>query len=522
MKAAIIGGGHNGLVCAAYLAGAGADVTVFEKRQVLGGLCVTEELFPGYMVSSVASYFGMLRQEVAQELDLYKFGLEPYLTDPVEIVLLSQGRFVFTPREGKGAKVELGELDQSEMAGWQQFWRDLAAAAALVYPLYFEPKTTQAEVVTLLKNSNLELVARHVFAGSLLDLLSEYISDEWLMSVAATCTPGFANRAGSVFGCIHHGTARTGGQLGAWGFVKAGMGRITQALADSGRARGVKIVTGQAVESIVVESGAARAVRFADGSSRSFDVIVCNADPFTVFQTLLPPGSVDEATLTSIAEHEPAVSAGKVHLALKQLPVWPVLDKIGHNYAGVIVSAPNIRTVIRDSELVPKGCMPTELMLTMGFPSVTDAQTAPAGKHLLTVDIHYLPARLAGRPWQQADAEALIDRVVKQLETHCPGLAQVIDSAVAVTPTDLERTYNLRGAGCWHLPMTPEYLFENRKMPGCEGYQTPVADLFLCGASTYPGGNVSGAPGRNCAQDILSRHGAGLERAAAAPFKGAK
>jgi phytoene dehydrogenase-like protein len=502
LKIAIIGAGHNGLVCGAYLAKSGFDVTIFEKRSQVGGLCVTEELFAGYKVSSVASYYGMLREEIAQELELTKYGLKPYLTDPIEIILLPNGKYVFTPREGGQAKTEVGNLSLEEKQGWQRFWADMGKAAQLIYPLYFVPSTTQADIVNLLDTNKLNNIARYIFRGSLFELLQEYISNQYLMAAAATCTPGFANKRGSVFGCIHHGTAKTKGEFGAWGFVKGGMGEITQSLSKSAQANEVKILTNKAIKAIKTTE-AVNEIIFEDNTSTSFDYVVSNTDPFTLFQKLLPADSVSETILQEIEANKPLLSAGKIHFALNALPAFPLLTELKHNYSGVIVIAPSMQSVINDSDKVPFGNMPESLMLTMGFPSVADPTTAPNGKHLLTVDIHYLPSKINNRAWTKEDNEQLLKNTINRISEHSSNFTQCIEDTAVVSPYDLEKTYNLSGGSCWHMPMNVDNLFERRKFPGCEGYKTLFNNLYQCGASTYPGGNVTGANGRNCAHEII-------------------
>lgn len=504
MRVGIIGAGHNGLVCAFYLAKAGHDITVFERRSTVGGLCVTEELFPGFNVSTVASYFGMLRSEVADDMALESHGLESYLTDPIEIVMLPNNHFVFTPRDGSNARMEVGALTDKELIGWRSFWADLGKAAAVIYPLYFQPQTTQADVVELLHKAGLKTVAERIFDGSLLDLLRQYIDNPSLMAAAATCTPGFANKPGSVFGCIHHGTAKTKGELGAWGFVKGGMGAITQAMKRSCQAQSVKIVTDSSVAAVTFEGEKACGLKLENGQTEPFDLIVSNADPFTLFESLLPTEIVPQALSQQIKKHQPKVSAGKVHFALSKLPKFNLLESIGHNYKGVIVSAPSIEQVIADSDTVPQGKMPSGIMLTMGFPSTADETAAPKGKHLLTVDIHYLPNTLEGQPWTDANKHVIRDAVIARLQECDPDFEQCVIATHIVSPGDIETTFGLRYASCWHLPMTAEYTFEKRFFPGCKGYRTPYQNLYLCGASTYPGGNVNGANGHNCAQEILN------------------
>jgi phytoene dehydrogenase-like protein len=514
---AIIGGGHNGLTAAAYLAAQGFSVEVFEKRDIIGGLCVNETPFrqsdSRAKVSSVASYFGMMRKEIMADLDLESHGLKPYLTDPVEIVLLDsnggQDQFSFTPRDGGEAKAEIASLTAADQAGWKEFWADIQKAAALIYPRYLSPDLTQSEVVELLKKNGLDKIADHIFDGSLIDLLKLYLQNEGLMAVAATCTPGFANLAGSVFGCIHHGTAETKGEFGAWGQVHGGMGAITQALSKSAQANGATIHLGQAVKRLLVEDKKITSIELADGSTRQFDLIVVNADSYVLFEQLLAPTALTDEIRQYLKDHRPKVSAAKLHFLLKELPSFKTLSKIGHNHKGVIVMAPPLAAVRAASSQVPNGAMPDRLMLTMAFPTLEDASMADSDKpkeQVLSVDVHYVPARIAGCAWSEADDKNLLESTIQAIEAQCPEIRSLIIESYVVSPRALANSFNLTSLSCWHLPMTPDYLFEKRTLPGCAPYETPFKNLFICGAGTYPGGNVTAANGHNLAKHLIKKY----------------
>lgn len=507
IRVAIIGAGHNGLTCAAYLGSAGFDVTVFEKRPQSGGLCVNETPFaqaPDVRVSSVASYFGMLRAEVIKELKLEEHGLKPYLTDPVEIVLLEDGQYVFTPRDGSEAKVKINGLDEKQMQGWQDFWCDIQKAAAIVYPHYLKPGLTQEALVQLLKEAGLNQLADSVFADSLFELLNKYVTNDGFKAVAATCTPGFAANAGSVFGCIHHGTASTSGEFGTWGQVFGGMGAITKALVSAAEEHGVRIYTDKPVQSLVVKERRVAAIKFEDGSEQDFDIVVSAIDPYVLFEQLLP---AEDATFKAIREHLHAcrskVSAAKLHFLTRGLPHFKTLAEIGHNHKGVIVIAPSKEAVERAAIDVPQGRLPDQLMLTMAFPTLEDPALHGSGEQVLTVDVHYLPAMINGKPWSQADDARLVEETIKTIEKQCPELRSHIIDTFVVSPRALAERYNVASLSCWHLPMTPEHLFEKRSLPGCNHYETPIENLFVCSSASYPGGNVTSAPGHNLAKLLI-------------------
>jgi phytoene dehydrogenase-like protein len=507
MKVGIVGGGHNGLVLAGYLARDGFDVTVFEARERVGGLCVTEEIFPGHQISTVASYYGMFRRQIIEDLKLDSYGLQPYLTDPAEIVLLPNNGYVFTPRDGSESKISAGELSEQDRKGWIEFWTEMGKGAALIGPYYFQPRTTRQQMVDLLRENGLEVLAKNLFDGSLFDVFDHYCKNPYLKAAAATCTPGFASNKGSVFGCMHHGTAETCGVEGAWGQVRGGMGKISESLAKSAEASGVKIRTGARVSSISVVDGRATGVLLDDGSIEECDLVVSNVDPYATLKNLLSDVPLSSELKEQINVPVTQVSACKVHFLLKHLPSFPTLDSLNHNYAGIIVVAPPVEGVISDSTRVAAGQMPEHLMMTMAFPTVTDDTVAPPGQHHMNIDIHTMPVTNNGEPWNESSKSLIRDAVIAALKPFAPNIEDAIAETFIVSPGDLHTRFNVSTSMCWHLPMTGEYVFEKRNLAGCEPYESPVENLFLCGAATFGGGNVTGIAGYNCARVVKEKMG---------------
>jgi len=505
MKVGIVGGGHNGLVLAGYLARDGFDVTVFEARDRVGGLCVNEEVFPGHTISPVATYYGMFRRQIIEDLRLDAYGLEPYLTDPAEIVLLPNGGYVFTPRDGSESKISAGELTPEDRQGWINFWTEMGKGAALIAPFYYKPETTRQELVDLLRSNGLDFLASKLFDGSLFEVFDHFCSNQFLKAAAATCTPGFAANVGSVFGCMHHGTAETCGVEGAWGLVRGGMGQVSLSLARSAEAAGVKIVTNARVVSIMVENNRAVGIELENGDVQPFDIVVSNVDPMTTVKKLLPMLELSKDLVKYVDAPITQVSACKVHFKLKRLPKFPTLDSLSHNYAGIIVVAPPVENVVADAKRVAEGKMPSSLMMTMAFPTVTDETVAPGGEHHMNIDIHTWPVTDEGQPWTAESKKKIRDAVIAALKPFAPDIEEVVEETFIVSPGDLQSTYGVSTAMCWHLPLTSQYVFENRNLPGCEPYGGPVENLYLCGAATFGGGNVTGVAGYNCAGILKER-----------------
>lgn len=523
VKVAIVGGGVNGLTCAVYLAkeskSDGAfhtfDVTVFEKNAQTGGLCVNETPFKSskVRVSSVASYYGMLRQEVAEELELERHGLRPYLTDPVEVVLLKNKQYVFYPREGS-ADMQVEEITEEDKKGWITFWTDIQKAAEIVYPRYLKP-INKSEYKSLLQEAGLDYIADTIYTKSLFDLTDNYFKCPAFKAVAATCTPGFANMPGSVFGCIHHGTASTLGIFGAWGQVKGGMGEVTNAIAKAAQEAGVKIITGKPVKKLTTNGESIKTLEFADGTQDSFDLVISSTDLHTLFEKLIDPDMVPSGIRAHLLANKPKVSAAKLHYLLKEKIDFETLGKIGHNHKGVLVIAPDKEAVERASKVVPNSQMPDSLMLTMAYPTLEDeeiyGEEKDKTKHVLTVDVHYLPAYLKDekgkdRDWQDADDQALSAAVLDTIEDFAPGFKAAVLESYVISPNKIRRAFNNDSLSCWHMPMSGDYLFEERALPTYPHYHTPFDNLYICGAGTYPGGNVTGANGRNLAKLLVQAY----------------
>lgn len=502
---AIIGAGHNGLVAACYLARVGFGVSVFEKNSRIGGLCINEELFPEYTVSSIASFYGMLRKQIIQDLDLVSYGLETYITDPIELILLSGQHYILNTRNSRDPKRNIGEVSQQDLKNWEKLWDDLATASRVIKPLLFQAPVTKEEVKQLLKDAHLPELAKAVFEESLLSYLKRHLQNKHLIASAATTTYGLPFDRGSLFGCMYYGTAETNDIEGAWGFVKGGMGKITEALARAAKQSGVSIVTKNEIVSIQTNNSQVEGIKLQNGEIQKFDIVISNADPITTFDTLLDKKQSIKHIRKKVQLLKESLSAAKVHIALNKLPNFIVSSKFSYSYEGAIVIAPSVEELSSIKRDLSKGKFPKKLTLSMVIPSVSDKTIAPPGKHLLTIDLHYCPVLFNGQPWNSTGKQVLYETVLNCIQEYAPNIRECIDDWVVITPKDLEEDYSIRTQSCWHVIMKPERLFEDRPIAELANYETPIKNLYLCGAGMHPGGTVTGAPGYNCAQTILQK-----------------
>lgn len=499
-RVVIVGGGHNGLVAACYLADAGLKVTVLERRPILGGLCVTEELIPGFRFSSVASWCGMLRPRIVNELELVRHGYETYLPDPQEVILLPEGEFIADARHAPDGGLGVRTVSDADRAGWAALWRDVAEAACVLDESYLGvPAPSLSELEDSLRDRVGSRFADGICDVSFVDFAQRYVTHSSLLAAACTTVFGLPMAPGSVLSCAHKGTAETMGMRGAWGFARGGMGAITDALADAVRERGGTLQTRQSVTQINVHDGRVEGVTLADGTSLDADIVVSNADPLATSLLLadrgmdwrLPPRQRGDTC------------AAKVHLALSRLPTFPCLDRLGHPYPGTFVFSPGLdelRSAYVDHEA---GRQPDQVILSMQVPSLTDSSIAPPGMHVATIDLHYTRPDDGGAPWTQAGKDRLYQQTLRTLAQHSPDLESAVIDRVVISPEDLRTTYGVTTYSCWHVPMRAPYLGSGRTFGGASDHATVVDGLWMCGAGSHPGANVTGAGGYNCAHEII-------------------
>ncbi len=500
MRIAIIGAGHNGLVCAAYIARNGHDVVVYERNERVGGLCVTEELFPGFKVSTLATHFGMLRKEIMDDLTLQAFGLKAYVNDPAMVMLFSGSDGCHMVRSRSGLATFQFDVSAKDKNSWSKFWAEIAQAGSILSPFLLRTGVTQYELGEEMRSAGLKEFADKLFDGCLTDYVEERFESPYLK--AAICSSVFEvpTKKGTLFDCVYYSTSQACGINGATGLVRGGMGTVTHSLRLVCQSHGVEIRTGSAVKKVLIEGTRAYGVELGDGTEERFDAVIANADPRTTFTRLVDEKYLPEPLKKSLKAPFSPVSSGKVHFALSSLPQFAILDGIQNSYSSDIAINPDLERMIKSADQLSRGEMPDDLVLSVNFPSVTDETIAPRGKHLMSVDVHHVPTSCGNEPWNDSNSQVLLSKVMSTLEGFAPNLARHIEGTVVLTPGHIQDRFGVATAHCDHLPMTSDYLVEKRRLPFCGQHTTPIEKLYLCGAGTFPGGGVSGAPGYNCAR----------------------
>jgi phytoene dehydrogenase-like protein len=504
----IVGAGHNGLVAANYLADAGLSVTVLERRGVIGGATVTEELIPGFRSSSCAYVVGLLHPRIIRELGLREHGLDLYQSDVGDVNLLEDGRHLVLWNDLGATLRGLEQLNPGESERFVRLGLRLQRFAQLIEPwtLTAPPSIDELrERFELAGESRLfeeffslsvaELLGRYLE----LDLLQGFLSFYALVSVwGGPWTPGWTFLYG------HHSIGEFNGHMGQYGFPRGGMGAVAEALARRARARGVRIVTDAAVERVWVEDGRAVGVVTAGGEELRARAVASNADPHRTFLGMLGDDDLPAEFRAQVEGFDMRGSMARVHIALDGLPDFVGMEPgAGPHCRGLTLLGAEVDRFDAAWSAQQRGELPEDFPVEFLIQSVHDDTLAPPGKHVMMTGIQQLPYELADGTWDE-HRDAFTERVLDVISRYAPRLRDHVIDTHTITPLDLEREYGLTGGNIFHGAMTPAQAFDRRPAPGWGGYRTPVNGLFLCGAGAHPGGGVMGVPGHNAARTIVA------------------
>jgi phytoene dehydrogenase-like protein len=519
--AAIVGGGHNGLVAAFYLARAGLRTVVLERRDIVGGCCVTEEFAPGYRASSGAYVLSMLRDAIWKDMRLVERGV---VVDPAgpSLNLFADGTRLELSDDLAASQAAVRALSAADAEALGKFEADLAALAELVMPLI----DTTAPDLRLRRLSDLPgllklggLAARRralvdealfLFSTSVSQYLGERFENEYVKAAigwhAINDSVGGPSTPGTAYVLLHDHAAEDTDEGGvrAWGFVRGGMGVVTEAMAAAAREAGAEVRTNAEAESILVEDGRAVGVALADGGEVRAPLILSNADPKKTFLGLVPDGALPTEFSAAVREYRSEGTSIKINLAVGELPVATGMPSGGVQpyQRGIMEVNQPLADMDRAQAEARAGRPGRDPHIELCIPTVHDASLAPAGKHVVTIDVNSQPYTLAEGSWDEL-RESVADAAIDKLEGYFPGLKASILHREVLTPLDLERRLGITGGHALHGEMSFDQLFTLRPVRGWADYRTPVEGLYLCGAGTHPGGGVTGANGRNAAREAL-------------------
>jgi phytoene dehydrogenase-like protein len=520
IDAIIVGAGHNGLTCAAYLGMAGLRVRVFERRGVVGGACVTEEFHPGFRNSTAAYTVGLLQPKIIRDLKLYEFGLRVVERRAQNFLPLPDGRHLLTG-EGRSER-EIAKFSAKDAARYPAYQAEIRGVVDVLRGLALAapPNLTGELRVAVREFSKLATIGKRLWqarsfrtAFQLLRQSAGAILDSWFESGPIKAVLGFdavvgnlasPYTAGSAYMLLHHVLGELNGKSGVWGYAIGGMGAITEAMARVAVKHGARIDVCSEIREIIVERDRTVGVVLKDGTSVRAHAVIANVNPQYLFQNLLPREAVPQAVAARMQAWKAGSGTFRMNLALAKLPDFTALPGPGDHHTAGIILAPSLSYM----EQAYRDCIEhgwsRSPIVELVVPSTLDDSLAPPGAHVAALFCQHVSPQFAdGSTWEQ-HREAVADLMIDTVEAYAPGFKASVIARQSLSPLDLERIFGLPNGDIFHGAMTLDQLFSARPMPGFAAYRMPIAGLYLCGAGAHPGGGVTGAPGHNAAQAVIA------------------
>lgn len=516
--AIIIGAGHNGLTCAAYLARAGLKVCVLERRGVIGGAAVTEEVWPGYRVSVASYVMSWLNPRIIRELELARHG---YQVLPANALFnpLADGNHIFFYDDIAKTAAEIARFSKKDAEAYPEFDRELQAAARIVRELFWvtPPNPVGRRWKDIKETAQLLWRFRRIggklfrFADLLTQSVGDYL-DGWFESDAIKTVLAYyasigtfagPRSPGSAYVLLHHMLGEHAG-AGGWGFVRGGMGAISNAIAGAAREKGATIRTDAPIAAVIVEGGRATGVRLTSGEEVRARIIASNADAKTTFLKLVERKHLADEFVTDLRRYRTFSTAFKINLAMDEPPRYTAFDpKIaGFDYPTYVHIAPSMAYLEQAYDAAKYGRFSPRPFITPVAPSIVDDSLAPPGKYVVNLFGGHAPYELAGTNWE-AERENLYNAVIDTLAEYAPNVKGAVIHKQILTPPDLEAKIGLPQGHIFHGELALDQIFMMRPVPGYADYRSPIPGLYQCGSSNHPGGGVSGLPGHNAAREIL-------------------
>jgi phytoene dehydrogenase-like protein len=519
--AIVIGGGHNGLVHAAYLARAGKKVLVLERRHVLGGAAVTEEVFPGFKFSVCSYVVSLLRPEIIRDLDLPRHGLEILPLDGTFTPMPpgSKGGYLWRVNDHAKTRREIARHSPLDAEAYEEYGKAMAEQAKFVKPVLgmTPPDPSRISVDVLRKLTFLGRRFRdlpepdqynqvQLMTMSAVDFLDQWFETDVLkatMSASGIIGTFLGVRSpGTAYVLLHHYMGEIDGAFRSWGFSRGGTGAISNAIASAAREAGAEIRTLSPIARIIVKGGRAAGVALENGDEFEARVVSSSVDPHRTFLQMMEQGHLPEEFLEQVGHYKFRGSSGKVNLALDALPNFTCLPGPGTHLRGAISISPSIDYMERAYDDAKYGRHSRRPYIDCVIPSLTDPSVAPPGKHVMSCFVQYAPYHLKEGTWDE-QREAFGDTVINTLAEYAPNIKNIILDRQVLTPLDLEREFGLTEGNIFQGELSLEQLFFLRPVPGWAQYRTPIRGLYVCGSAAHPGGGIMGAPGRLAALEVL-------------------
>ena len=529
----IIGAGHNGLVCANYLARGGWKVLVLEKRHLVGGACVTEEIAPGYK-ASVASYVvSLLLPEIVEELELEKHGYKVLPRNPSSFTPFDDGRYLFLGPDPQANHDEIKKFSENDARVFSDYEAFLERVAEQIEPVLSRrspdlfPLPSSWRKISLSKRlGDLRIgwslhramkgmgddlpEALEFLTGNAKTILDRWFdSDELKGTLATDAIIGTFqpySAPGTSYVLLHHVMGSAGGARGVWAYVEGGMGALSEAIAASAREKGVEIRLSEAIEEIQVADGKITGVRLEGGEVIEARRVASSVDPHLTFETLMDPVHLSSSFRRAVKRIDYSSASLKINLAVSELPDFTCLPgntEVGPQHRGTIHIGASPEYLERAYDDAKYGRPSQRPIVEMTIPTSLDTTMAPEGHHILSLFVQYAPYELAEGNWDDLKEE-FADRCIAEIARYAPNVPDSILHRQILTPVDIERIFSLTGGNIFQGSMSLSQLGAMRPVPGWSDHRTPVPGLYMCGSATHPGGGVMGACGRNAAVEMLS------------------
>jgi phytoene dehydrogenase-like protein len=518
--AVIIGAGHNGLVAAAYLAKAGKKVIVLERREVIGGCCVTEEVWPGFRVSTAAYVNSLLRPEIIRDLELKKHGFEMIPRSPSSFTPLPDGRSLLMGPDKELTHREIAKFSTKDAESYPKYEAMLTQVADFLEPLLTQvPPDPWGGLGDLWKLGQLGRKFRklgravgteaiEILTGAATPILDRWFESDVLKATIATdaVIGAFAppSHPGTAYVLFHHVMGECNGVRGVWGYVKGGMGMISQSIASAAKSYGAEVRTNASVAKIVTKNGTATGVSLADGTEITAGMVASCADANVTFLKLLGEKELPPEFVTAVKRIDYSSATVKINVALSEPPRFKAKDTpgVGPHHHGTMHICPSLEYIERAFDDAKYGRPATNPMLECTMATALDSSLAPPEQHILSMFVQYAPYHLKDTTWD-AEKDKFADRCFDILNEYAPNFKASVLHRQVIPPPEMERLWGITGGNIMQGTMSLGSMFSLRPVAGFANYRTPIRGLFLCGAATHPGGGVMGAAGVNAARVML-------------------
>ena len=514
----VIGGGHNGLVNAAYLARAGKRVLVLERRHVLGGAAVTEEVFPGFKYSVCSYVVSLLRPEIIRELELPRHGLEILPLDGT-FTPMPNGDYLWRVNDHARTRREIARHSKLDAEAYDEYGKAMIEMAHFVKPIM---NMTPPDPASLNPKGLLDMLGMgrrfqklsaddkynqvQLMTMSAVDFLDQWFETDVLkatMSASGIIGTFLGVRSpGTAYVLLHHYMGEIDGAFRSWGLSRGGTGSISNAIGDAAREAGAEIRTEAPIATIILKNGQAKGVVLENGDEIHADIVSSSVDPRLTFMKMVGEEHLPNDFVDDIKRYKFRGSSGKGNLALDALPDFKCIPGPGPHLRGAVSFSPSVEYMERAYDDAKYGRYSRRPYIDMVIPSLTDPSIAPPGKHVMSCFVQYAPYNLKEGSWDDK-REEFGDTVIDTIAEHAPNIKDIILHRQVLTPLDLERDFGLSEGNIFQGELTLEQLFFLRPAPGWAQYRSPIRNLYMCGSATHPGGGIMGASGRNAAMEIL-------------------